>query len=1163
MSYVRPSKKIFSLLGLSQDWEDGRKQFWDLFRETKKVIPGNENVTETSIKKYNDAKTFYNRIPTKEEFKDFDLSRAENQRRFEEDIKNIPMDNKIHTIVVYDRKLDSFLEDEPIIIREHVAKRLKEIKNASFSVTVEYEKDGKDKTKYGSISKSDFVDNVIKNLTNVISDQYEYTNINKISINIFKRQNKLPDYMRDGQTKLICFEQAIIESIRRHKKIEKYFMEQHSKEGHEYYTIEKVIEFADKFNIHIIILDGSDIPWFEYGTGDKKVFLTYNNFHVTKADSKARKSATFYLNNKDHFEIKDGLIMPQIKNIGVSNDEKRAKGNVKIISHDEFIRKYEALTNNNAKFKIKTKNSEVIGLQIKDKRYASDKFIFPIRDFDGPYYTSESRLFGMFKKYICHRYVDGTPERSNIYEPALYQEMRKQKQFHFIYKHYYKAQPGEKIYQIDQVRAYTNAAIDPKNRYPCADFELVYDPNEIDNKNASFAFISYDQSHISIKMFFDGTNLDKNTVLLPIPAVRYMLKHGAKIDIHFILLSSFYEENPFTDFYELVKSSYPKLNSLVGCLNMKQQANKSFSTFCVRSHNRFMKLVDKMDYKIVSMRKREYEPSEFVKKHINPSKYLDAIYEYSYIDNVVPVPDNMCHLSAYIQCYQKISLYEKIKSLKLKLDNLIYINTDSIVFSSKKTLKPDPTFKFEFSCDEVYNPVYGIKVLLSDGEVINRKGPKAVDFKKLQHKPKDFKPNESTLGSAAMLINSHTRMDNGQCLAYISAKAGTGKSEYIKFLTGKKSKMESLRHSELEPIIGSNILLCATTHVARKLVKCSLTLRGVISKLKSAQIDFDSIIIDEAFMMSCLDIAQLDYWLRKKYKNLLFGGKNILLVGDEKQLPCVDGKPVILSPFMKYFKKLQLTQVYRQKSPQYINVLDRIRSIYEYGGDDYGNLPFGYFINYFPELAKRREQCNKNKLEDTCGSEIVYFPLFRSNIKVEEYNNEISNGLEYEEQLKQLYRCRKNFNKLDVYNGDIVKLVEKKTVFAEDDCWLEFIIENEEGTRISVPPEFFETKEGEKHPIIQKTHASTIHLAQGRTMEAIKINLNEQTVNQAYVSLSRVSDFEFIDVYFTDDKYDVDRLKFVVENPEKFNISKARHEILTKKLQNVKAALKRLDIYLI
>lgn len=207
--------------------------------------------------------------------------------------------------------------------------------------------------------------------------------------------------------------------------------------------------------------------------------------------------------------------------------------------------------------------------------------------------------------------------------------------------------------------------------------------------------------------------------------------------------------------------------------------------------------------------------------------------------------------------------------------------------------------------------------------------------------------------TAADFVN-HT-----SCPIFLTGKAGTGKTTFLKYIrenTKKKSIVVAptgvaainaggvTMHSFFQLPFGPYI------PVSRKSESGSVTDRHSLfqdlkmnSEKRELIRDLQLLIIDEVSMVRCDMLDAMDAILRhfRKKPHLVFGGVQVLFIGDLYQLPPVmpDGEWMILrdhykSPFFFDSKALvqsplvyiELKKIYRQNEQRFIEILNRIRN---------------------------------------------------------------------------------------------------------------------------------------------------------------------------------------------------------------------------------------------
>lgn len=299
--------------------------------------------------------------------------------------------------------------------------------------------------------------------------------------------------------------------------------------------------------------------------------------------------------------------------------------------------------------------------------------------------------------------------------------------------------------------------------------------------------------------------------------------------------------------------------------------------------------------------------------------------------------------------------------------------------------------------------------------------------------------------------------------------------------------------------------------------------------------ELDLLIIDEVSMVRCDLLDVIDAILRSVRKNTMpFGGVQLLLIGDLYQLPPVSKREdwSFLSrayPSPYFFDALvirknpvlqiELTTVFRQTEPEFINILNDIRNnqINEQGlerlnkryNPDY-KATEGVSPIIITSHNAEATAINKVQLDELSGTEYTFEGEVSGEFK--------DLGLQAEQSLKLKEGAQIMFIKNDTgedrkfYNGKIgrVKSVKDSEIYIsfpeEDDLLLE-----------KTSWQSFEYKTDDEEAIVQQqvgefsqypiklAWAVTIHKSQGLTFDSAVIDAGKSFVaGQVYVALSRV-----------------------------------------------------------
>ena len=367
-------------------------------------------------------------------------------------------------------------------------------------------------------------------------------------------------------------------------------------------------------------------------------------------------------------------------------------------------------------------------------------------------------------------------------------------------------------------------------------------------------------------------------------------------------------------------------------------------------------------------------------------------------------------------------------------------------------------------------------------------------------------------------------------VTFITGRAGTGKTTFIQYLRN---------------VYKGNLVVLAPTGMTAINIK-GQTIHSFfrfpprtfeddeISNNYNKIIDqIDMIIIDEVSMVQSDLIDHIDFALKKwKKKQVAFGGVQLVLVGDCFQL----------SPWIKFgaekkrfeakyksqwffdagalqnieFEPVNFTKIYRQKDPNFIRVLNRLR-INRYSDNDIQYINNICFNNKNIDqeqiiLTTINEHAdNLNKIElDKINSEIKKYNAKKVNMITDEISKTIPECLELKVGAKVV--ITKNIN--GAVNGSLAIVKEmyddrvaievcdtKKIVVCTFEKWEQFEYEWDE-----INKKISSHKIGEYSQLpLRLGWAITIHKSQGLTFNSIKIDLTKGVFapGQTYVALSR------------------------------------------------------------
>ena len=400
--------------------------------------------------------------------------------------------------------------------------------------------------------------------------------------------------------------------------------------------------------------------------------------------------------------------------------------------------------------------------------------------------------------------------------------------------------------------------------------------------------------------------------------------------------------------------------------------------------------------------------------------------------------------------------------------------------------------------------------------------------------------NEAFMQALALALETDKNL-------YITGKAGTGKTFFLKYLKSVCSKnMAVLAPTGVAAInaggqtIHSFFGLAPSLYVpGDKRFSDHYTFSSEKAKTMKA---LDMIIIDEVSMVRADLMDAVDMILRMYRRNKRpFGGVRMIFIGDAFQIPpVVESKDAAL--LYRFYESehffdsrvlranpplyLEFKKIYRQKDRAFIDILNRVRAN-DMRKEDYKLLNSRYQPGFLPDendsyiilttTNRRVTEYNHNHLSKLPGKKRVYVASIEDDFPSTDSPADVELCLKMGAQVMFV----KNNKDKGYFNGKLGKIVDM------DELFISVEVDAEDGDKqiISVVREIWEnvryTWDDELECIVEETVGSfeqfplrlawavTVHKSQGLTFEKVMADIGDSfATGQAYVALSRCTSFE-------------------------------------------------------
>jgi len=426
-----------------------------------------------------------------------------------------------------------------------------------------------------------------------------------------------------------------------------------------------------------------------------------------------------------------------------------------------------------------------------------------------------------------------------------------------------------------------------------------------------------------------------------------------------------------------------------------------------------------------------------------------------------------------------------------------------------------------------------------------------------QQKPKKQTTKGSTIeekSTAKIEINEYFKkalrlMENTDKVLFVTGKAGTGKStllQYFRGVTGKNVAVVAPTGVAALNVKGQTIhsFLHFPPHITKEKIREKEPSKKLIELLKH----IDTIVIDEVSMvradlLDCVDEA-LKFYLKN---NKPFGGVQMIFIGDLYQLPPVVSGRDEKEMFQTYYKSpyffdakilenigmemIELEKIYRQKDPEFIELLNKIRNSSIQDSDirklnsrhnaDFDDCNSGEEFRITLTTTNAAADSLNNKKLSQLKTETK---KYRGNITGEFDNKHLPTSLELDLKVGAQMMLLNNDSAGRWVNGSIGKIIDIKLNEESGEDYLVVELQNGEMVNVSrntweIFRYIYDKNLGKldaeiigsftQYPV-RLAWAVTIHKSQGKTFENVAVDIGNGAFvqGQVYVAISRCTSFE-------------------------------------------------------
>ncbi len=384
---------------------------------------------------------------------------------------------------------------------------------------------------------------------------------------------------------------------------------------------------------------------------------------------------------------------------------------------------------------------------------------------------------------------------------------------------------------------------------------------------------------------------------------------------------------------------------------------------------------------------------------------------------------------------------------------------------------------------------------------------------------------------------------------FLTGKAGTGKTTFLKFLKENCSK---------------NIIVAAPTGVAainaggvtlhslfqlpfHPFLPTAASKSELLGKMKfnrrrqAILRKMELLVIDEISMVRCDTMDAIDSILRsvRRKHELPFGGVQLLCIGDLYQLPPVAQRHEwsILQEyysseffFDSYVVKeqmpmlIELNKIYRQKEESFVYLLNKVRNN-QMNADDFEDLHQRYFPTFRPDLEEKyitltshnnqADQTNARELHKLSAGSVTYQAIIEEEFPENMYPADGELILKVGAQVMFLKNDTVEKKYFNGKIGVIKTLMPDEIIVASDGFEINVAKETWENSRYTLNRDDGKLEQEVLGTFTQfplrLAWAITIHKSQGLTFEKVMIDAGAAfSSGQVYVALSRCTSLDGI-----------------------------------------------------